>query len=91
MEAARILCRRRFGAVFEDLVRQGVRRGEFPVQRVDVTAACIVGAFTEALVRPIASKGAANLPSDRTLVRWIADFCLRAVGGPAPAVRRTRS
>ena len=80
VEAARILCRRQFGAVFENLVRQGVRRGEFPAQPADVTAACIVGAFTEALVRPIARQESAIPRADRKLVRAIAEFCLRAVG-----------
>jgi AcrR family transcriptional regulator len=88
VEAARILCRGRFVAIFKDLVRQGVRRGEFPAQTVDVSAACIVGAFTEALVRPIATQGASSAAADRKLVRAIAEFCLRAVGWQAALRRR---
>src|SRR3546814_17697038 len=53
VEAARILCRRDFGDVFKRLLRKGIASGEFPKQSVDVSAACIVGAFTEALVRPV--------------------------------------
>jgi AcrR family transcriptional regulator len=88
VEAARILCRGRFVAVFEELVRQGVRRGEFPTQKVDVTAACIVGAFTEALVRPIATQGRSSTAADRKLVRAIAELCLRAVGWQSDLRRR---
>jgi AcrR family transcriptional regulator len=81
VEAARIVCKRQFGAVFEGLLREGVRRREFPAQRVDVTAACIVGAFTEALVRPLAPQ-APPVPKARgaALVKGISATCLRAAG-----------
>jgi AcrR family transcriptional regulator len=90
VEAARILCRRQFGAVFEDILRQGVRRGEFPVQRIEITAACIVGAFTEALVRPVAPHSPiVHKARGQALVNGIADACLRAAGHalPRPAER----
>lgn len=79
VEAARILCRREFGDVFKQVLRQGIASGEFPQQSVDVSAACIVGAFTEALVRPV--EHATRRKSDATLVRAIVDFCERAVTG----------
>ncbi|NKF22141.1 TetR/AcrR family transcriptional regulator [Solimonas marina] len=79
VEAARILCRRDFGDVFKRVLRAGMASGEFPKQSVDVGAACIVGAFTEALVRPVEHAGGRR--SDQALVRAIVDFCDRAVGG----------
>nr|WP_245586188.1 TetR/AcrR family transcriptional regulator [Solimonas soli] len=84
VDAARIVCRRQFGAVFEKVLRAGIKSGEFAPQAADVTAACIVGAFTEALIRPVTST---STPAEaRKLVRAIAEFCVRAaVGGGAPA------
>ncbi len=81
VEAERIRGRRRFGAVFRGLVVQGMAEGAFPAQDADVTAACVVGAFTEALVGPTApSRQAAG--DDATLAEAICAVCLRAVGSP---------
>lgn len=79
VEGARILCRQRFGDVFKDVLRAGVKSGEFPPQAVEVSAACIVGAFTEALIRPVAP--ATQKTSGRKLVKSISDFCVRAAAG----------
>jgi AcrR family transcriptional regulator len=91
VDAARIICRRRFGAVFEKVLRAGIKSGEFAAQSADVAAACIVGAFTEALIRPVTSP---STPAEaRKLVRAIADFCVRAAIGaamPAPTAARRR-
>jgi AcrR family transcriptional regulator len=79
VEAARILCRQEFSDVFKTVLRQGIASGEFPAQAVDVSAACIVGAFTEALVRPVASTKQRR--DKGKLVGAIVAFCRRAVGG----------
>ena len=76
VEAARILCRRRFGAVFEEVLKQGIKSKEFAPQSAEISAACIVGAFTEALIRPVGPAGRQD--SNRKLVKSIADFCVRA-------------
>lgn len=79
VDAGRIVCRKRFGEVFESVLRDGVRSGEFPDQDVEVSAACLVGAFTEALVRPVA---ATQKPADaQQLAESITGFCFRAVVG----------
>ncbi|WP_440224468.1 TetR/AcrR family transcriptional regulator [Dokdonella sp. MW10] len=78
VEAARLVCRREFGSVFKEVVRQGVASGEFPEQSANVSAACIVGAFTEALARPVTPL--AGRISKTRLVGEIVDFCCRAVG-----------
>lgn len=80
VEAARLVCRRQFGDVFKRVLRQGMASGELPKQSVDVSAACIVGAFTEALVRPMQSAGQQRKPGD-AVVRSIVEFCERAVTG----------
>ena len=79
VDAGRIVCRERFGEVFEDLLREGVASGEFPDQSTAVSAACIVGAFTEALVRPV--RATEKSADERRLITEIVDFCVRAVTG----------
>jgi AcrR family transcriptional regulator len=85
VDAARIVCRQRFGAVFEKVLRSGIASGEFPQQSVETGAACIVGAFTEALVRPV--KSAARTRDLQRLTASIADFCVRAALGSSEGRR----
>jgi AcrR family transcriptional regulator len=80
VEVARMRSRREFCAVFQRLLTAGIRSGEFPQQDVEVAAACIVGAFTEALVGPIAPGSKAVTPRARArLIAAISRFCLGAV------------
>ncbi|MDV3467382.1 TetR/AcrR family transcriptional regulator [Stenotrophomonas sp. C3(2023)] len=79
VEAERIRGRRRFGDVFRQLVEQGVDNGEFPAQDAELTAACIVGAFTEALVGPTAPSRQPHR-DEAALAEAISAFCLRAAG-----------
>lgn len=80
VEAERMRGRRRFGGVFRRLVQDGIASGAFPAQDADVTAACIVGAFTEALVGPTAPSRQAHR-DEHALADSISAFCLRAAGG----------
>lgn len=82
VDAERIRCRKRFGAVFKAILKKGVAAGEFPAQSLDAAAACIVGAFTEALVGPIGPSRRSVRDKER-LVDAICAFCLRAVGAKA--------
>ncbi|MCW4456557.1 TetR/AcrR family transcriptional regulator [Flavobacterium sp. MXW15] len=79
VEAERIRCRRLFGDVFRQIVAEGVAAGELPPQDLDVAAACIVGAYTEALVGPTAPSRDGTRDGEH-LVEAICGFCLRAVG-----------
>jgi AcrR family transcriptional regulator len=78
VEAARLRARRALTEVYAGIVREGIARGEFPEQDLEVTAACIFGAFTEALVGPIAAR---SVRDQERLVRAIVTFCERAVAG----------
>ncbi len=80
VDAARILCRMRFGEVFKAIIRSGIENSEFPAQDVDASAACIVGAFTEALVGPIAPSTRGVEDEDR-LIGAVSSFCVAAVVG----------
>jgi AcrR family transcriptional regulator len=86
VEAARILCRRQFSDLFREILRQGIQAGEFPRQSIDLSAACIVGAVTEALVRPVAPT--ARPAHSRQLIRAIADVCVRAAGAGGTSAAR---
>ncbi len=79
VDAERIRGRHRFGDIFRGILADGIARGEFPDQDVDVGAACIVGAFTEALVGPT-SPTLREARDDTRIVDAIRGFCLRAVG-----------
>jgi hypothetical protein len=80
VDAARMLCRKRFGEVFKRIIRTGIANHEFPAQDVDASAACIVGAFTEALVGPIAPSTRGTKNQDR-LIDAVSSFCVAAVVG----------
>jgi len=80
VDAERIRGRRRFGSVFADILRAGIARSEFPEQDADVTAACIVGAFTEALVGPVAPILKQKTANRQQLAASIRCVCLRAAG-----------
>ena len=84
VDTARIRVRQQLGNVFKGILKEGIAAGEFPAQDLDASAACIVGAYTEALVGPIAPKGQRVKDQDR-LVRSISDFCVRAVSQPGGA------
>lgn len=82
VDIARIRERKRFADVIRAILADGVASGEFPTQNLEASAACIVGAYTEALVGPIGP--AREVVKDReALIRSICEFCVRAVGGDA--------
>lgn len=80
VDTARIRYRKKFGDVFKAILTDGIAKGELPDQDPDASAACIVGAFTEALVGPIGPT-TRNVRDKERLVECIRTFCLRAVGG----------
>ena len=78
VDAARIIYRRAFAAVFQGLIEDGIEGGEFPVQNPAASAACLMGALSEGLIGPLAPE-AGSLPDTRALVDAITAFCLQAV------------
>jgi AcrR family transcriptional regulator len=81
VDTARIRARKRFGDLFKALLKEGIAAGEFPKQDLDASAACIVGAYTEALVGPIGPARDKTRDQER-LIRSICEFCVRAVSRP---------
>jgi AcrR family transcriptional regulator len=84
VEMVRLEYRARLAHCFERILREGIMRGVFPRLDPAVAAACIVGAFMEALVGPLAPSKGTGARADRHLIDQITMFCVRAsVGGEA--------
>ena len=79
VEAERLVFRRAYAAVFEEILGDGVARGELPPQNVALAAAALVGALGEALVGPL-SPVAGDVDPD-ALVADLVAFSLRSVTG----------
>jgi AcrR family transcriptional regulator len=83
VETVRLDYRAQLARCFEGILREGIMRGVFPRLDPAVAAACIVGAFMEALVGPLAPAKGTGPRADRHLIEQITQFCLRAsVGAP---------
>jgi AcrR family transcriptional regulator len=83
VETVRLEYRAQLARCFEGILREGIMRGVFPRLDPAVAAACIVGAFMEALVGPLAPAKGTGPRADRHLIEQITQFCLRAsVGAP---------
>lgn len=78
VETVRLEYRAQLAHCFERILREGIMRGVFPRLDPAVAAACIVGAFMEALVGPLAPARGTGSRADRHLVEQITQFCLRA-------------
>jgi AcrR family transcriptional regulator len=81
VEGVRLDYRAQLAHCFERILREGIMRGVFPRLDPAVAAACIVGAFMEALVGPLAPAKGTGARADRHLVEQITRFCLRASVG----------
>ena len=88
VESVRLDYRAQLALCFERILRGGIMRSVFPRMDPAVGAACIVGAFIEALVGPLAPTKGTGPRAERHLVEQITQFCLRAsVGVPEEAKR----
>ena len=85
VETVRLDYRAQLAHGFERILREGIMRGAFPRLDPAVAAACIVGAFMEALVGPLAPAKGTGVRADRHLVEQITQFCLRASVGASEA------
>ena len=86
VDEQRLLYREAYAELFGDLLDEGVRIGEFQVDQLGLTAACLVGAIAEALVGPLspparaAREAGRPTPSLAQVRAGLVPFCLRAVG-----------
>ena len=79
IESERLRYRKSYASVFSRLIHEGIRAGELPAQDPNVTAACLVGALSEALAGPLAPDHEAVEGGAERVIAHIAQFCVRAV------------
>lgn len=80
VDAERLRYRHAYAEIFQQLVDEGIRLGEFPAQLSVVSAAALVGVISESLVGPLSWQMDTQPSIEQTrLVRSIQAFCLRAV------------
>ncbi len=82
LDADRLESRRRYREGMADLIRRGIAAGELPEQDADLTAAAIVGAMSEALLRPVSPTATMTEP-DPELIAGVVGLCRRLAGAPA--------
>lgn len=78
--AERLVFRRRYRALFAEVVLEGVAAGQLPPQNAEITAAALTGAIGEVLVYPLG--GPEELATERLLADLTA-AALRCAGAPA--------
>ncbi|MCG7528953.1 TetR/AcrR family transcriptional regulator [Streptomyces sp. OfavH-34-F] len=81
--AERLEFRRRYRALFAEVVRQGIEDGLLPAQNGEITAAALTGAVGEVLVDPL---GARDEATAGALLTELVAMALRCAGAP-PAAR----
>lgn len=80
VDTERLHYRRAYAEIFQQLVEEGVRSGNFPEQASAVSAAALVGVIAESLVGPLSWQMDTQSGTEQTrLIRSIQAFCLRAV------------
>ncbi|MGY0017497.1 TetR/AcrR family transcriptional regulator [Streptomyces sp. YJ-C3] len=77
--AERIDFRRRYRALFAEVVREGRAAGQLPPQNAEITAAALTGAVGEVLVDPL---GAADGSTNGELLAELTAAALRCAGAP---------
>ncbi|MGH1373939.1 MAG: TetR/AcrR family transcriptional regulator [Cellvibrionaceae bacterium] len=95
VEAERLVYRQAYASIYADLVREGIRKKEFPEQNVEITATALVGVIAETIIAPLGRRAGIEEASPREsgiqiqdpskaseqLLCDIQQFCLRAVTG----------
>ncbi|MFF9472350.1 TetR/AcrR family transcriptional regulator [Streptomyces roseolus] len=78
--AERLDFRRRYRALFAEVVREGIEQGVLPRQNGEITAAALTGAVGEVLVDPLGHPGTTT----DALLAELTAMALRCAGAPAP-------
>lgn len=80
VDTERLRYRHAYAEIFQRLVDEGIRSGDFPAQISAVSAAALVGVIAESLVGPLSWQIDTQPGIEQTrLIRSIQAFCLRAV------------
>jgi hypothetical protein len=79
VDCERLVYRERYGCLLGEELDLAIAAGELPTQRVQLTAAALVGACSEALVGPLSAVGRAD-PRTAEVIGALRAFVRRAVG-----------
>ncbi len=79
VDAERLAFRRTYCTRISVLVADGIARGEFAPQNVELTAAALVGAIGDGLIGPLSPVSPSG-PDNAAVVAELQSFCRRAVG-----------
>ncbi|NML51031.1 TetR/AcrR family transcriptional regulator [Streptomyces sp. R302] len=79
--AERLDFRRRYRALFAEVVREGIAEGVLPEQNGEITAAALTGAVGEVLVDPLNTPGTTTTDA---LLAELTAMALRCAGAPSP-------
>jgi AcrR family transcriptional regulator len=91
VESTRLKYRRAIARVFETIVREGIAAGEFRDVDPEIAGTCLVGAFMEGLVGPLAPDRSGHQERVAEMADVIADLCLAIVAGPKNQLAESRS
>jgi len=80
VEIERLIYRQSYADIFDTLIAEGIKTGEFLPQDTRVTAAALVGTLSETLIGPLGPTTPSTTREKRLeLVENIQTFCLRAI------------
>jgi len=82
VDAERLTYRRTYRRRLAELLRVGVASGELPEQEIELTAASLIGAISEALASPLSPVRDVDVSAEE-IVSSLSTFCRRAVGAGA--------
>jgi AcrR family transcriptional regulator len=78
VDKERLVFRRAYVKILSTALKQGISRGELPLQDPDLVAAALVGALGEALLGPLSKR---TRGGDEIAIRRLVAFCRRAITG----------
>lgn len=82
IDSARLIFREAIAREISKAIARGIAAGEFVTVDPNVAASCIVGAFMEALVGPLAPNATLDPQAERSLADAVASLCVQMLAAP---------
>jgi len=79
VDSERLAYRQTYRRRLADLLRAGIANGELPEQDIELTAASLIGAISEALASPLSPVRDESVSAEK-IVSSLSSFCRRAIG-----------
>jgi AcrR family transcriptional regulator len=91
LDEARLAYRAELSKQFARLIDEGIATGEFVDMPSDLLSTCVMGAFMESLVGPLARETNLDKAEIDALAQQVAGLCVRMVRKNAPALAAVRT